>query len=105
MISYWKNYWFQFSVGIFNIFLAIHHLVTNEDLLCVAWLLSGLYWIGSTVILNNRENIKKLHDRITELENSAVTDIDQLAPNHYVLVRQLGPDKNYIMVRKDEEDD
>ena len=105
MISYWKNYWFQFSVGIFNILLAIHHLVTNEDLMCIAWLLSGLYWIGSTVILNNRENIKKLNERVTELENSAVTDIDQLAPNHYVLVRQLGPDKNYIMVRKDEGDD
>ena len=105
MISYWKNHWFQFCVGIFNILLAIHHLVANEDLMCIAWLLSGLYWIGSTVILNNRENIKKLHERVTELENSAVTDIDQLAPNHYVLVRQLGPDKNYVMVRKDSEDE
>ena len=105
MISYWKNYWFQFSVGILNILLSIHHLATNEDLLCVARLLSGLYWIGSSVIMNNRDNIKKLNERITELENRAVTDIDQLAPNHYVLVRQLGPDKNYVMVRKDSEDE
>ena len=105
MISYWKNYWFQFSVGIFDILLAIHHLVTDEDLLCVAWLLSGMYWIGSTVILNNRENIKKLNERITELENWAVTDIDKLGPNHFVLVRQLGPDKDYVFVNKETEDD
>ena len=100
MISYWKNYWFQFSVGIFNILLAIHHLATNEDLMCVAWLLSGLYWIGSTVILNNRENIKKLHDRITELENRAVTDIDEPEPNHFVMVRRLGPDKDYVLKKE-----
>ena len=97
MISYWKNYWFQFSVGILNFLLSIHHLVADEDLLCVAWLLSGLYWIGSSVIVNNRENIKKLHERITELENRAVTDIDEPEPNHFVLVRRLGPDKDYVL--------
>lgn len=93
MISYWKNYWFQFSVGIFNILLAIHHLATNEDLLCVTWLLSGLYWIGSSVIMNNRDNIKKLNERITELENRAVTDIDKVSENNYITRRRLGPDK------------
>ncbi len=94
MISYWKNYWFQFSVGILDLLLSIHHLVADEDLLCVAWLLSGLYWIGSSVIINNRENIKKLNDRITELENRSITEIEQTAPNNYTCFRRLGPDKN-----------
>lgn len=105
MISYWKNYWVQFSVGIFNILLSIHHLVVDEDLLCVAWLLSGLYWIGSSVIINNRENIKKLNERITELENQAVTDIDELEPNHFVLIRRLGPDKDYVFAQKEDKED
>ena len=100
MISYWKTYWFHFSAGIFNILLAIHHLVADEDLLCVAWLLSGLYWIGSSVIMNNRDNIKKLNERITELENRAVTDIDEPEPNHFVMVRRLGPDKDYVLKKE-----
>ena len=104
MISYWKNYWFQFSLGIFNILISLHHLATNEDLLGVAWLLSGLYWIGSTVILNNRENIKKLQDRVTELENRAVTDIDEPEPNHFVMVRRLGPDKDYVLKEEQQND-
>jgi hypothetical protein len=94
MISYWKNWGFHFAVGILNILVAIHHLATNEDLLCVAWLLSGLYWIGSSVILNNRDNIKKLHERVSELENRSITEIEQTAPNHYTCFRRLGPDKN-----------
>lgn len=92
MISYWKDYWFQFVIGIFNVLIAIHHLATNEDLLCVAWMVSGLYWIGSSVILNNMENLKKLHERITELENRAITDIDKVSENNYIARRRLGPD-------------
>jgi hypothetical protein len=105
MISYWKNYWFQFSVGIFNFLLSVHHLVADEDLLCVAWLLSGLYWIGSSVIVNNRENIKKLHERITELENRAITEIEQTAPNYYTCFRRLGPDKNVPYPKEESKDE
>jgi hypothetical protein len=90
-------------IGILDILLAIHHLATGGDLLCVAWLLSGLYWIGSSVIVNNRENLKKLHERVTELENHAVTDIDKLGPNHFVLVRRLGPDKDYVFKEEQNE--
>ena len=104
MISYWKDYWFQFVIGIFNVLIAIHHLATNEDLLCVAWMVSGLYWIGSSVILNNRENLKKLHERITELENRAITDIDKVSENNYIARRRLGPDADvpYSEEKKDE---
>lgn len=105
MISYWKNWWFHFIAGILNILIAIHHLATNEDLLCVAWMVSGLYWIGSSVILNNRENIKKLNERITELENRAVTDIDKVSGNNYIVRRRLGPDADVPYPEEETKDD
>ena len=94
MISYWKNWWFHFVVGIINFLVCLHFLATDQDILGVAWLVSGLYWIGSSVICNHRDNIKKLHERVTELENRSITEIEQTAPNHYTCFRRLGPDKN-----------
>jgi hypothetical protein len=94
MISYWKNWWFHFVVGIINFFVCFHFIATDQDILGVAWLVSGLYWIGSSVVMNNRDNIKKLHERITTLENRAVTDIDKVSENNYMVRRRLGPDKD-----------
>jgi hypothetical protein len=42
---------------------------------------------------HNSDCIKKLNDRIEELEARAITDIDD-ASDHYICRRRLGPDKD-----------
>lgn len=94
MISYWKNWWFHFAVGIVHLVACLYFLATDQDLLGVGQLISGLYWIGSSVVINNRENIKELNERIKALETRAITDIDKVSNNNYIARRRCGPDKD-----------
>ena len=94
MISYWKNWWFHFAIGIVNFLGCFYFLATDQDLAGVGYLISGLYWIGSSVIMNNRENIRELNKRLKEVEEHAITDLDPTSPGNYIARRRCGPDKD-----------
>ncbi len=94
MISYWKNWWFHFAVGIVHVVFCFYFLATNQDLLGVCQLIGGLYWIGSSVIINNRENIHELNERLKKVEERAITDLDPEGQGNYIARRRCGPDKD-----------
>ena len=94
MISYWKNWWFHFVVGIVHFLICFHFLATNQDMAGVGQLIGGLYWIGSSVIMNNRENIRELNKRLKKVEEHAITDLDLTSPGNYIARRRCGPDKD-----------
>jgi hypothetical protein len=94
MISYWKNWWFHFAVGIVHLVACLYFLATDQDLVGVGQLICGLYWIGSSVIINNRENIKELNERLQKVEEHAITDLDSEGNGNYIARRRCGPDKD-----------
>lgn len=94
MISYWKNWWFHFAVGIVHLAFCLYFLATDQDLLGLGQLISSLYWIGSSVIINNRENIKELNERLRKVEEHAITDLDPEGNGNYIARRRCGPDKD-----------
>lgn len=65
------------------------------------WLLSSLLWFVISFLSWHEDCIRELdkknrdlEERIEALENRAITDIDEVNPNHFVARRRLGPDKN-----------
>ena len=65
-----------------------------------SWLLSCLLWFVISFLNWHEDCIRELdkknrdlEERVEALENRAITDIDEVNPNHFVARRRLGPDK------------
>lgn len=109
MPNFIKNQWFRLVVGTLCIVVAciyafqpakyeegtIEYLDQAMGALFSAglWFISSLIWFIMAMVEHNSDCIKALDKRTTQLENRAVTDIDKVDSNNYVVRRRLGPDK------------
>lgn len=110
MVSYLKTQCFKLIVALGALVLMIVNMVQNEKLLVVAWAVTFVYCLLESYSSYNAERIKlleakakkydalvekvdALYERLTLLENHAITDIDKVSDNHYECRRRLGPDK------------
>lgn len=62
------------------------------DVLCIIGCFS-CYWIACAMWEHHIDKIKTLERKVKRLENCAITEIVEESPNHYVVKRRLGPDK------------
>lgn len=72
----------------------------SEVFRCGSWLLASCFWLIMSMVDHNEDCIRKLNskvhtleEKVQALENRAITDIDEVGPNHFVARRRLGPDK------------
>lgn len=116
MRSYFKSQWYSLLFALISLGVCIYiictthttfdgtaeslYQVVREVFSCIGWFLTFVYWVQISRITYNQEciedlntKVKELEIRIKELENRAVTDIEEVNPNHYVVKRKLGPDK------------
>ena len=68
--------------------------VIGEFFSCFGWFLASCCWLLTSLTSNNSDCIQKLDQRITALEYRAVTDIDKVSDNNYIVRRRLGADKD-----------
>ena len=57
------------------------------------YLFCSLLWLFISAVGYNRECIEVLDKRVSQLENLAITDIDEISKNNFMVRRRLGPDK------------
>ena len=92
MISYWKTQWFNICFGFINLGIAIYNLTQGDKFMCLCWVVSALLWLITARVSYNNDRIEALEERVKELENQAITDIDKVSENNYMVRRRLGPD-------------
>ena len=115
-VSYIKTQWWRLLLGLVCLIFACVYAfqpAADESTLegvrenlktmfkVTSWLFSCLLWFV-TSFLNWHEDCiweldkknRDLEERIEALENRAITDIDEVNPNHFVARRRLGPDKD-----------
>lgn len=61
------------------------------DVLCIIGCFS-CYWVACAMWERHIEKVKTLERKVRRLENRAITDIDRVDANNYVVKRRLGPD-------------
>lgn len=115
-VSYIKTQWWRLFIGVVCLVIACTYIfspATDESTLegldqsmstmlsGMVWFANAMYWFIISFISYNEDCIrelnkknKELEERIEMLENMAITDIEKIAPNHYVCKRELGPDKD-----------
>lgn len=60
-----------------------------------AYLFTSLLWLLMSVVGYNKDCIDTLDKRVSQLENRAITDIDEISDNNFMVRRRLGPDKDF----------
>jgi hypothetical protein len=109
MVSYIKTQWWRLLCALLCwipiIITACTSTATSETLeglatlvreliTCGSWMLASCFWCIMSIVDHNSECIKKLNERIQLLESRAVTDIDKVSDNNYIVRRRLGADKD-----------
>lgn len=101
-ISFWKTQWFNILVGALCLLVAFTFIIRaalsevdvgGNCLAAFIWTISSAVWIVTALADYNNLRIKKLQDRVDALEYCAITEIVEESPNHYMVKRRLGPDK------------
>lgn len=108
MVSYWKTQWWRLVMAVMCLVPCIVIVCTStakadsvegltelmSDLFSFySWFFASCIWLVMSIVDHNSDCIKKLNQRIAELEARAITDIDD-ASDHYICRRRLGPDKD-----------
>ena len=75
-----------------NMYIGVGELAS-----CFGWTLTGIIWLVMSFIEYNSDRIEQLEKRIDRLEQRAVTDIDKISDNNFMVRRRLGPDKDIPM--------
>ena len=105
--KFWKTQWFRllFALAFFVIAIVILCKPADTETLegladttadmfsAVCNILTGMFWVCSAVIEYNSDCIKALEKRVIQLEDRAITDIEEVEHNHFVAKRYCGPDK------------
>lgn len=108
MVNYFKTQWWRLLCGfmcfIYCIVIAwtsgatadsidgLYHLL-GDVIRFGTWFIASCFWFIISFISYNEECIKALNKRIEALENRAITDIDEISKNNFIVRRKLGPDK------------
>ena len=68
--SFWKKYWFDMSIGIVSLIMAIVMMFVKPDMPVVStsWALASFIWISGAHIGYNRDRINALAKRVADLE-------------------------------------
>lgn len=105
--KFWKTQWFRLLFAFAFFILAIVILARPADTSTVEGLadttadmfsavcniITGMFWVVSAIMEHNSDCIRALEKRVIQLEDSCITDIDEVEPNHFVAKRRCGPDK------------
>lgn len=109
MISYIKTQWWRIGIAILCwipiIVTCCTSTATTETLeglatitgelcSCGGWFFASCMWLLTSITSHNSDCIQKLDQRIIALEHRAVTDIDKVSDNNYIVRRRLGADKD-----------
>lgn len=115
MVSYFKTQWWRLVMAVMCLVPCIVIVCTStatsdsvegltelmSDLFSFySWFFASCIWLVMSIVDHNSDCIKKLNDRIEELEARAITDIDE-TPDHYICRRRLGPDKDVPFPEED----
>lgn len=101
-ISFWKTQWFSMTVAFIAIAAGFAYLIKATSIsdpdvrlfyLSLVWFLIAVVWVITALVDYNNLRIKKIQDRIERLENCAITDIEEVSKNHFIVKRRLGPDQ------------
>ena len=125
MVSYIKTQWFRFLLGCIFTVIALVYLFQpaselgtlegleqdlRNEIHCVTWFVSALIWFIASMVDWNSDNnkaadkrISELEERVKLLETRAITDIDKVSTNHFMVRRRLGPDKDVPYPEEDQE--
>lgn len=93
MVPYFKTQWRKLLICFASLVLALISLVEGEEINCLSWSLSAAVWAAGANSSHNEDCIKALEKRVSQLENRAITDIDEISKNNFMVRRRLGPDK------------
>jgi hypothetical protein len=52
-----------------------------------------MFWVVSAIMEHNSDCIRALEKRVIQLEDRAITDIEEVEHNHFIAKRYCGPDK------------
>jgi hypothetical protein len=110
MVSYIKTQWFRLLVGFVSLIYALTFAFApagpdtieglNLDIGNMAsfliWFINSLVWLIMSIVNYHDKCIDKLNKRIEALESRAITDIDEVSKNNYMVKRRLGPDKEEV---------
>ncbi len=105
--NFFKTQWFRLMFALAFFVLAIVILArpantetvegladTTADMFsAVCNIITGMFWICSAIMEHNSDCIRALEKRVIQLEDRAITDIEEPEPNHFVAKRYCGPDK------------
>lgn len=94
--SFWKSQWLNLLFGIFATVIAIICGFIGYELMMIAWCLSAVTWFIMANVNYHEERILYLEKEVEELKKRAITDIEKISPNHFIVRRKLGPDKEHI---------
>jgi hypothetical protein len=105
--KFWKTQWFRLLIATAFFILALVMLARPADMETVEGMkrtvgdmfsalcniLTGMFWVYSAVTEHNSACIQALEKRVIQLEDRAITDIEEPEPNHFIAKRYCGPDK------------
>ena len=117
-VSYIKTQWFRLLIGLACFTYALVIIFTSDNVVmtdslenmyigvkeftgCLGWTLTGITWLVMSFIEYNSDRIEQLEKRISNLEQRAVTDIDKISDNNFMVRRRLGPDKDIPMPKEE----
>jgi membrane protein implicated in regulation of membrane protease activity len=66
-----------------------------------SWFFASCSWLVMSIVDHNADCIRELNKRIEELEARAITDIDKISENNYMVRRRLGPDEDIPFPEED----
>lgn len=117
MVNYFKTQWWRIGIAILCWIPIIVTCCTStattetvegltevigEVFNCFGWFFASCMWLLTSITSHNSDCIQKLDQRITALEYRAVTDIDKVSDNNYIVRRRLGADKDEPYPEEDE---
>jgi hypothetical protein len=102
-----KNQWFRLLIALAFFIMALVILARPADtetieglkqavgdmFSAVCNIITGMFWVWSAITEHNSDCIRALEKRVIQLEDQAITDIDEVEPNHFIAKRRCGPDK------------
>ena len=105
--KFWKTQWFRLLFALAFFIMALVMLARPADMETIEGLkqavgdmfgalcniLTGMFWVCSAITEHNSECIQALEKRVIQLEDRAITDIEEVEPNYFVAKRYCGPDK------------
>ena len=77
MISFIKTQWWRLLCALVCFVIAIIYMFTEKDLMVVAWMLSFVYWVITSVVMYNYDRISLLEKK-TEKYDALCEKVDAL---------------------------